>query len=160
MGDSVRKDSPRKDSKSTSRKTGSGRQQPAGNERSRIIIADDDPLILDQIASLLETRFEVVARVENGSELVDAVNRLAPAVVVADIAMPKVNGIDAARQITKTNRDVKVVMLSGYSDDALVEAAFEAGASGYVVKLSAFSELIPAIEKVLAGQSYWPHDVP
>jgi len=160
MEDALRKDSPRKDSKSSSRKTGFDRPQPASEERARVIVADDDPLILDQIASLLETRFEVVARVENGSELVDAVKRLAPAVVVADIAMPKMNGIDATRQITKTNRDVRVVMLSGYSDGALVEAAFDAGASGYVVKLTAFTELIPAIEKVLAGHSHWPSDLP
>ena len=158
MGDTQPKDSPRKDSKSASQKTGSSRRQLAGSERARVIIADDDPLILDQIASLLETRFDVVARVGNGSELVDAVKRLVPAVVVADIAMPKLNGIEATRQIRKTNPDVKVVMLSGYSDDALIEGAFDAGASGYVVKLTAFTDLIPAIEKVLAGQSYWPHD--
>jgi DNA-binding NarL/FixJ family response regulator len=123
---------------------------------ARIVVADDDPLILDQIATYLETCFDVVARVGNGLELVEAVNRFKPAVVIADIAMPEMNGIEATRKIRKAHRDVKVVMLSGYNDDVLVDAAFEAGASGYVVKLSAFTDLIPAIQNVLGGQVHKP----
>jgi DNA-binding NarL/FixJ family response regulator len=130
----------------------SGNPAPARKERVRIVIADDDPIILDYIANLLETQFNVVGRAGNGTELVESVRRLTPEVVLADIAMPELTGLEAARQITKTLRNVKVVMLSGYNEDALVEASFEAGASGYVVKLRAFTELIPAIQNVLAGK--------
>jgi DNA-binding NarL/FixJ family response regulator len=121
-------------------------------ERARVVIADDDPLILEHIAILLETEFDVVGRARNGIELLESVERLAPAAVVADLAMPELNGIQAAREITKTFGNVKVVILSGYSDEELVEAAFEAGASGYVVKLLVFTELIPAVQNVLAGK--------
>jgi DNA-binding NarL/FixJ family response regulator len=131
---------------------------PAEKERARVVIADDDPIIIEPLASLLETGFEVVGRARNGRELLEMVKRLTPAVVVADIAMPEMNGIDAARQITQTYCKVKVVMLSGYSDQDLVEAAFEAGATGYVLKLRAFTDLIPAIHNVLAGQPYCPSD--
>jgi DNA-binding NarL/FixJ family response regulator len=155
MEDAGRMGSARKDFKPASRKKRSGHRQSTA-ERPRIVIADDDPLILDQIAMLLETHFEVVARVGNGRELVDAVRRVAPAVAVVDIAMPQMNGIEAAKSITSTYPDVKVVMLSGYSEDALVEAAFNAGASGYVLKLNAFTELVPAIQNVLAGKLYSP----
>jgi len=147
-----------RDSKPASQKKRSGHRESVANERPRIVIADDDPLILEQIATLLETHFDVVARVGNGRELVDAVRRLAPSVAVVDIAMPQMNGIEAAKRITSTYPDVKVVMLSGYSDEALVQAAFDAGASGYVLKLNAFTELIPAIQNVLAGKLYAPRD--
>jgi len=130
----------------------SGNLRQTRKERVRIVIADDDPIILDHIANLLETQFNVVGRARNGIELLESVKRLTPEVVVADIAMPGLSGIEAARQITKTVCNVKVVMLSGYNEEALVEAAFEAGASGYVVKLRASTELIPAIQNVLAGQ--------
>ena len=124
--------------------------------RIRVVIADDEPLILDQIGSYLKTRFEVVAETRNGRELVDAVRRLSPSVVVADVVMPELNGIEATRQIKETDPAVKVVMLSGHEDPELIEAAFEAGAVGYVVKIRAFGELIPAIESVLSGRPYRP----
>jgi DNA-binding NarL/FixJ family response regulator len=77
-------------------------------------------------------------------------------VVVADVVMPELNGIEAARQIKETDPTVKVLMLSGHEDPELIEAAFEAGAAGYVVKIRAFEELIPAIESVLSGRPYRP----
>jgi len=148
------------DSTSTKQVTAAGGdRRPAGEERIRVVIADDDPIILDPIATLLETRFDVVGRARNGRELLEIVKRLTPAVVVADLAMPEMNGIEAARQIKQTCSNVKVVMLSGYDDPALVEAAFEAGASGYVVKLRAFTDLIPAIQDVLAGRLYCSNHV-
>ena len=120
------------------------------------MIADDDPIALDEIGDLLETRFDVVGRAGNGRELVTAVRKLSPAVVVADMIMPEMNGIEAARQITKKYPKIKVVILSVHSDPAFVDAALEAGASGYVLKLRASKELIPAIEDILAGRPYYP----
>jgi DNA-binding NarL/FixJ family response regulator len=124
--------------------------------RIRIVIADDDPMILDQIGLLLETDFDVVGRASDGRALVEMVKRLSPSVVVTDITMPELNGIEAAKKIAKTYPNVKIVMLSIHEDQYIVDAAFEAGASGYVLKLSASTELIPAIKKVLAGRRYRP----
>ena len=100
-----------------------------------------------------------MARAANGRALVEAVQELSPAVVVSDITMPEINGIEAARQITQTCPGVKVIMLSVHDDPVYVEAALEAGASGYVLKLGASSELIPAIEDAVAGKPHWPPEV-
>ncbi len=131
----------------------------ASGRRVRIVIADDDSIILDHLTTLLETRFDVLGRAQNGRELVQMVHRLLPDIVVTDVTMPEMNGIDAARQIKKTRHNVKVIMLSGYCDPALIEGSLAAGASGYVVKLRVFEELIPAIQVVFSGQVYWPADV-
>jgi two-component system, NarL family, response regulator NreC len=124
--------------------------------KPRIVIADDNPGSLHQICALVETRFEIVAQATNGLECVDAVQRLSPSVVVTDISMPKMNGIEATRLIRKKQPDVKVVILSGHDDPVFIETAIDAGASAYVVKLFAFQDLIPAIEEVVAGRSFLP----
>ena len=132
----------------------SGVVQFLGRKPVRVVIADDDPVILDYLVDLVGASFHVVGTAKDGRELVEAVKQLAPSVVVADVAMPHASGIEAAKQITGLHHSPKVVLLSGYTDDALVDAAFEAGASAYVGKLSAFTDLIPAIEKVLEGRQF------
>ena len=122
-----------------------------GPTRPRLVIADDDPDILHVVARLLESRFEIVGRATNGRELVKAVRKLSPAVVVTDITMPELNGIEATRLIRKNCRGVRVVALSVHDDPAIIEAAFEAGAAGYVSKTAAHTDLIPTIEKALNG---------
>jgi DNA-binding NarL/FixJ family response regulator len=129
------------------------RRPAAGEARVRVVIADDNPMILDQIGGLLEPRFEIVGRAKNGRELFEAVRKLSPSVVVTDITMPEVDGIEATRRIINDCPGMKVLVLSVHDDPAIVEAAFEAGASGYVSKLAG-NELIPAIEDVLAGRLY------
>ena len=124
--------------------------------RIRLAIADDDPAVLEGIGSLLDSRFDIVARVGNGRELVEAVRKYSAEVVVADVSMPEMNGLQAARIITTECPGVKVVMLSVHDGTGYVDAAFDAGASGYVVKTGAPQELIPAIERVLTGGSYRP----
>ena len=146
-------------SKRSGKKRATLGQSESCEPRVRVVVADNDPIILDEIRKLLETRFDVVARAVNGRELVKTVQRLSPAVVVADITMPEMNGIEAARWITKECPGVKVVMLSVHDDPTYIESAFEAGASGYVLKLHASKELIQAIEDVLVGRSYRPHDL-
>jgi DNA-binding NarL/FixJ family response regulator len=130
----------------------SGRKRRFEKKRIRVAIADDDPMILDQIHKLLEPRFDVVGRARGGRELFQAVQKLLPAVIVADVTMSEMSGIEAARCITKNFPGVKVVMLSVHDDCAIVDAAFEAGASAYVSKFAAHTELIPAIEDALAGR--------
>jgi two-component system, NarL family, nitrate/nitrite response regulator NarL len=142
-----------------SAKTASRGEKPAGKRRKTVVIADDDPTLLDQIGSILETRFDVVGRARNGRELLTAVQKLSPSVAVTDITMPEMNGIEAARLIAKNCPGVKVVVLSVHDDPAIVEAAFEAGASGYVSKFTAFVELIPAIENALVGRLYRSSDL-
>ena len=132
------------------------RGKQARTERVRIVIADDDPMSLDELGNLLQTEFDTVGRAANGKQLIECVHRFRPAVVVTDLSMPETNGIEAARQITKSHPNVKVVILSVHCDPAFVEAAFDAGAKGYVVKLDAGSDLIPAIEDVLAGRLHRP----
>lgn len=122
----------------------------------RIVIADDDPAVVHEIGDLLGTRFDVVATAANGLALIEAVRQFLPDLVVTDISMPQMNGIQAARRITSEFPAVKVVMLSVHDDSDYVDAAFDAGASGYVLKLDGGQELIPAIESVLAGVSYRP----
>jgi two-component system response regulator DegU len=124
--------------------------------RHRIVVADDNVAYLDDICELLEARFEIVARAANGLECVDAVRRFSPEVVVTDVSMPRMNGIEAARQITRSWPDVRVVILSAHDDPVFIETAVDAGASAYVVKLSAYQDLIPAVEEVLAGRTYIP----
>jgi DNA-binding NarL/FixJ family response regulator len=123
-----------------------------GERRVCIVIADDHPLVLNEVANFLEPHYDVVARAANGRELVNAVAQHSPDLVVADVAMPEMNGIDATREITSEHPNIKVVLLSGYDDPALVEAAFQAGASAYVSKMHAATELLPAIEKALANR--------
>jgi DNA-binding NarL/FixJ family response regulator len=146
-------DSRRKDFKVKKR---GGRRQPKPAARVRVVIADDDPLVLNEIARILETRFDVVKRVGNGRELVDVTSKLSPSVVVTDVTMPEMNGIEATRLITANHDGVKVVVLSVHDDPAIIESAYEAGASAYVPKLSASVELILAIEDALAGRVYRP----
>jgi len=126
--------------------------------RLRTLLADDHSLILRGIAGLLETRYEVVGVAENGKEVVDAAMRLKPDVVVLDISMPILNGIDATREIKRALRSAKVIVLTMHSNPIYLRKALEAGASGYVLKSGAAEELLTAIEKVLGGGTYiTPH---
>ncbi|MGE5893874.1 MAG: response regulator transcription factor, partial [bacterium] len=123
-------------------------------KRPRILLADDHRIVAEGLRSLLEPEFELVGIVENGRALLAAAEKLAPDVVVADISMPLLNGIDAVRQIKRTHERIKVVFLTMHPDVTYAASAFEAGASGYVLKHSAPSELITAIQSALRGKTY------
>jgi DNA-binding NarL/FixJ family response regulator len=130
-----------------------------GKKVARVVIADDDALILTHLAEMLNTEFDVVALARNGLELVDAVARFAPEVVLSDVMMPEMNGIEAVRKITANAVGVKVLMMSGYKEPAIIEEALNAGASGFIEKIRFFTELVPALQSILEGRSYWPDDV-
>jgi DNA-binding NarL/FixJ family response regulator len=123
-------------------------------KRPRILLADDHALLLDGFCSLLEPQYEVVGTVENGQALVEAALRLNPDLVILDITMPLVSGIDAARRIRKDLPGVKLLFVTMHTSPAYLEAALEAGADGYAVKSSERSEILAAVESVLAGSSY------
>ena len=121
----------------------------------RIIIADDHRLIRQGLKSLLESQgFEVVGEAEDGRSAVKLVKKLDPNAVIIDISMPELNGIEATRQIQHETPQVKVIVLSMRSDRQAVLAAFAAGTSGYLLKESAFKEMIIAIKVALEGRTY------
>ena len=121
----------------------------------RIIIADDHRLIRQGLKSLLENQgFEVVGEAEDGRSAVKLVKKLDPDAVIIDISMPELNGIEATRQIHHETPQVKVIVLSMRSDRQAVLAAFAAGTSGYLLKESAFEEMVIAIKVALEGRTY------
>ncbi len=122
--------------------------------RKRVLLADDHMLLLDAFAKLLEPECDVVGAVADGRSLLAAAEELKPDVVVLDIAMPLLNGLDAGRQLKKVLPDVKLIFLTMNQDPAIATEAFRAGASGYLLKTSAGSELIKAIEEAMSGKSY------
>jgi DNA-binding NarL/FixJ family response regulator len=123
----------------------------------RILLADDHRIVAEGIRSLLEPEFGPVDIVEDGRALLAAAEKLRPDVIVADISMPLLNGIDAARQICKRQKDIKIVFLTMHPDPSYAAAAFEAGASGYVLKHAATTELVTAIQFALQGKQYISH---
>jgi len=123
-------------------------------KRPRVLLADDHVIVAEGLRSLLEPEFELVGIVEDGRALLDAANKLRPEVIVADISMPLLNGIDAVRQLRKFNKDIRVIFLTMHADVSYAASAIEAGAQGYVLKHSAPSELNEAIRSALKGRTY------
>jgi DNA-binding NarL/FixJ family response regulator len=119
-----------------------------------VLLADDHGLMLAGLRKLLEETCEVIGTVGDGRALVDAVQSLQPDLVLLDIAMPLLNGVDAARQIKKLCPDVKLIFLTMHASPTYATEAFRAGANGYLLKRSAPLELPLAIEAVLHGQHY------
>jgi DNA-binding NarL/FixJ family response regulator len=124
------------------------------SKRPRILIADDHTLVADLCRQLLETEFEVVGTVNNGRALVRAAAELKPDVIVVDVAMPILNGLDAGQQVKENCPAVKLVFLTMNSDIELAAEAFRRGASGYLLKTCAASEMVTAVHEVLLGRSY------
>jgi DNA-binding NarL/FixJ family response regulator len=122
--------------------------------RPRVLLADDHALLLGALEKLLSTDCEVVGLVADGRALVDAADRLKPDVIVLDISMPNLNGLEAGRQIKQRLRSVKLVFVTMNEDPDLAAEAFRAGASGYLLKQSAATELMTAIRQVMQGRSY------
>lgn len=123
-------------------------------KRKRILLADDHRIVAEGLRSLIEPEFELITIVEDGRALVDMAEKLQPDLIIADISMPLLNGIDAVRQLKRTNKEVKVIFLTMHADVAYAVSAFEAGALGYVLKHSAPSELREAIHNALSGKVY------
>lgn len=125
-------------------------------KRIRVLIVDDHTLVRDGIKALLAlaTDMEVVGEAANGMEALEKVKELAPDVVLMDLAMPIMGGLEATRRIRKASAKTKVLALTQYDDSDYVVPVIEAGARGFVTKMSAFSELVKAIQAVYRGESY------
>jgi DNA-binding NarL/FixJ family response regulator len=123
-------------------------------KKARILLADDHKIVAEGLRSMLESEFELVGIVEDGRALIKAAQKIQPDIIVADISMPLLNGIEAVHQIKKINPDIKVVFLTMHPDVTYASRAFEVGASGYVLKHSAPSELVMAIHEAIKGRTY------
>jgi DNA-binding NarL/FixJ family response regulator len=120
----------------------------------RVLLADDHETILARERSVLGEDFEIVGAVTNGRDAVEEVRRLDPDVLVIDISMPILDGLQAVSRLRQDNRRTKFVFLTVHEDQDFVDAAFAAGASGYVTKSHITSDLVPAIREALSGHTY------
>lgn len=123
-------------------------------KRSRVILADDHNLLLDAFRLILEPHFDVVATFADGRALLEGAPAFCPDVIITDIGMPVMNGLNAGQRIKQILPKVKLVFLTMNDDPDLAAEAFRSGASGYLVKNVAASELVHAIHEVLHGRSY------
>ncbi|HEX5888633.1 MAG TPA: response regulator transcription factor [Pyrinomonadaceae bacterium] len=122
--------------------------------RPTILIADDHKMFAQGLAGLLEDEFDLVASVENGQALIDEALRLKPDLIIVDISMPVLNGLDAVRRLSQNHTGSKVVFLTMHADTRLLREAFQCGGVGYVLKQSAGEELLFALRQVMSGQNY------
>lgn len=122
--------------------------------RPRVVLADDHTMLVEAFEKLLAPSCEIVGKVSDGMALVNAVRELRPDVVVLDISMPLMNGLTAASRIREFDKDVKLVFLTMNEDPDLAAQAFHVGASAYLLKRSAASELLSAIQQVVLRRSY------
>ncbi len=123
-------------------------------KRTRVILADDHRIVTEGLKNLLDPEFDLVEVVEDGQALLEAARKHKPDVIVADISMPKLNGIDALVELKKEDPDVRVVILTMHKEVSYARRALAAGASGYVLKHSAPFELVDAIHMAMDGETY------
>ncbi|HTF71205.1 MAG TPA: response regulator transcription factor [Edaphobacter sp.] len=122
--------------------------------RPRIVIADDHTLVAEAFVKLLEPEFEVIGTFADGQALLAAAPELKPDVIVLDVSMPLMNGLEAGKRIKKLLRAVKIVYLTMNTDSGIAAEAFRGGASAYLLKSSAAAELVTAVREVLNGRQY------
>lgn len=122
--------------------------------KPRVLLADDHTLVMEGLKSLLTNAVDIVGTAEDGRTLVEQALRLKPDIVILDVSMPVLNGIEAARQLRKELPGTKIIFLTMYADAIYVDEALRMGASGYVLKRSAASELLGAIQTVHQGKRY------
>jgi DNA-binding NarL/FixJ family response regulator len=123
-------------------------------KRPRVLLADDHAIVAEGLGALLGEEFDLVGSVRDGAALVEAVPRLRPDAVVVDISMPKMNGLDAIRELRRQGSKVRVVVLTMHADPHVAAEAFRSSAAAYVLKDSAGEELIAAVHEVLQGGTY------
>ncbi len=122
--------------------------------KPRLLLADDHELLLDGLRKLLEPEYDLIGTVGDGRSAVAAFEQLQPDLLLLDIGLPLLNGIEAARQVKKAHPDARILFVTMQTDRIYVEEAFRAGASGYVLKQAAARELVDAIATVLRGRVY------
>ena len=121
---------------------------------AQILLADDHPVVAEDLRTVLEAEFDVIATVGDGYELVAAAETLTPDVIVTDIGMPGLDGIAAAGEILRRNPSARIVFVTVHNDSEIVQKALATGVLGYVLKLTAGDELVPATHAALRGERY------
>jgi DNA-binding NarL/FixJ family response regulator len=119
-----------------------------------VLLAEDDVAYRNALQTLLEPQFSIVAAVGDGQALLETVQTLAPDIVISDISMPMINGIQALRRLKANRSPARVIFLTVHEDPAFVREAEKSGADGYVLKRCAPTDLVPAIRKVLQGSPF------
>jgi DNA-binding NarL/FixJ family response regulator len=119
-----------------------------------ILLAEDDAAFLESVKQLLKTEFEVIAAVGDGEALIEAAQRLNPDIIISDISMPGLGGLQAARRLMAIQPDAKILFLTVHEERVFVDQAKKSGALGYVLKRCAPAHLIPAIREVLQGRAF------
>jgi DNA-binding NarL/FixJ family response regulator len=122
--------------------------------RVRVLLADDHPLVLERVKALLQSTFEVVGVAQDGLEMVDKAIRLSPDIIVADISMPELDGIQAAHRLREMGSKAQIVFLTIYESPEFVEACLAEEALGFVLKAQMKADLIPAINAALSGECF------
>jgi len=123
-------------------------------DRPRVLLADDHRMLREAFAQVLAARCDIVGAVGDGRALVAEATQVRPDIVVLDLAMPLLNGLEAARQLTRLVPEVRIIVLTVNEDPDVAAEAFRAGAASYLLKNSAASELLKAVEEVMQGRSY------
>jgi DNA-binding NarL/FixJ family response regulator len=122
--------------------------------KTRVLLAEDHTVVAEGLRALLADEFELVEIVHDGRALLEATERLRPDVIVTDISMPLLNGLDAIRQLLESRRGTKIVILTMHRETHLAASAFRAGVLGYVLKISPVEELVTAIRQAAEGRAY------
>jgi DNA-binding NarL/FixJ family response regulator len=122
--------------------------------RAKVLLADDHTIVAEGLESLLKEDYELVGTVSDGAQLIEAARKLRPDVIVTDLSMPVLSGLDALRRLKADQIDARVIFLTMHADARVATEAFRAGASGYLLKQAAGEELITAIDDVLHGRTY------
>ena len=125
-----------------------------GSPSVRILLADDNPSMLQAARRILEPEFQVVGTVNDGEAVLEAADALRPDVLILDICMGVLNGLEAARRLTRTGSQARIVFLTVHQDQEFVEEAFSVGALGYVVKPRLGTDLLPAVREALVGRVF------
>jgi DNA-binding NarL/FixJ family response regulator len=120
----------------------------------RIVLADDHEEMLSLVTEMLQPEFEIIAAVRDGRDLLHAVKNFKPDVIIADVNMQQMSGIEATRIIVEEDPEAKIILQTMYTDRTMVEEGISAGAKGYVFKLTAGKELAPAVYELMQGRLY------
>jgi DNA-binding NarL/FixJ family response regulator len=122
--------------------------------RARVLLADDNLQVLERVKFLLESSFDIIGVARNGNEMISIARSLSPDIIVADITMPGLTGLDAAHQIIAAGYAGKIVFLTVNTEEEFIEECFREGAYGYVVKSHMKTDLVPAIHAALLGEHF------
>jgi DNA-binding NarL/FixJ family response regulator len=122
--------------------------------RPRVLLAEDHARVAEVLKSILEDEFDVVGAVADGLELLDAADTLRPDVIVADMSMPRLDGLSALLKLKEQQSDVKVVLITMYDEPSIARIALDSGALGFVMKHSAATDLVPAVRAAIDGKTY------